>query len=173
VASFFRGARGAKNNRARPVHAQSPSKKHPPTSFFFFLFLICFSVFFIAFSGASQQVEFENIKKTGFFNKSLSNISTKKIEKNPCRLFRNFVIVFLDVFLQGEVKNTKKQFVEKKHQKPQKKTLVHLRGRPPPPPTPLAFFVLLTGALQNFSNADNTGARIDEGRGSLQPLCLS
>jgi hypothetical protein len=50
-----RGALKKKSNAH--VHVQNPSKKHPPTSFFFR------SVFLIAFSGVSQQVEFKNTEK--------------------------------------------------------------------------------------------------------------
>jgi hypothetical protein len=80
TAPFSNSTRGTGEKKTNAhVHLQNPSKKHPPTSFFSFLFSPP-TCFFIAFPGASQQVGFKNTKK------SMSKCF-EKMRKNPFRFF--------------------------------------------------------------------------------------
>jgi hypothetical protein len=70
-----RGALGAPKKTNAHVHAQNPSKKHPPSSFFFF----SRPVFVISFTGASQQAasgekNFKNTKNAFWKKVHVENV---------------------------------------------------------------------------------------------------
>jgi hypothetical protein len=124
-APALQGALGGGGANAHAhVHLKNPSKKHPPTSFFFSP-PTCF--FFIAFSGVSQQVEFKNTPKKSRKKVGVENVSQKN-EENSISFFSVIFYAFLNVSLYGEFKNTKTIFVEKSP-KTSKKAPTHLRGQ--------------------------------------------
>jgi hypothetical protein len=103
---------------------QSPSKKHPPTSF----------SFFIAFSGASQQVEFKNPKN--LLEKVHVENVLQKSEKQSMSFSPYFFNCVFGCFFAWGVQKHQKDLSKRITKKPQKKNTTspwnyaHPRGLP-------------------------------------------
>jgi hypothetical protein len=108
---------GTKTKKRPRTCAESIQK--PPTNLVFFELI--FDLFFIEFSGVSQQVEFKNSTKINEKQTCQKKI-TKKWGKKSMSVFLIFFCVFLVVSLHGKFKNTQTIFLGNKHKKSQQST---------------------------------------------------